>query len=272
MKDSERMVFNWLIEQGFSEEKIHRVAQECPDFILELGNDKRVYIEATECGWLNSRMKDERGIRSGLRNIVRDEVKNVRESGGLPERCWIGVRVDWPYVFIPTRKNIERREKIRKEIQEYGEYLKSCSSNINELSAFRQNFVSFDSSNVNAEFSFWKRKTGREGDHVEVDVCEENKGSLEIPRYVSTIRNAVRKKTTEMVTCRTDEFSEYWLVLVDRSFMLVGDDYKLAAEDWKRRDWDIAREDINEDSSLEHWDRIEVIRDYNDGMVLFQRL
>ena len=272
MKDSERMVFNWLVDQGFSEEKIHRVSQKSPDFILEMGNEKRVYVEATECGWLNSRMEDERGIRSDLRNIVRDEVKNVRESGGLPERCWIGVRVDWPYVFIPTRKRIESRKKIRKKIQEYGEHLKSCCNNIIDHSAFRKRFVSFDSSNVDAEFSFWKRKTGREGDCICIDVCEENKGSLETSRYVSTIRNALRKKTTEKVKCRTDEFSEYWLVLVDRSFMLAGDDHKPDAEDWRRRDWDVAREDINEDSNLEYWDRIEVISDYNDGLVLFQRL
>lgn len=272
MKDSERMVFHWLIDQGFSKEQVHRVAQKSPDFILEMRNEKKVYVEATECGWLNSRLEDERGIRSNLRKIVRDEVKNVRESGGLPERCWIGLRVDWPYVFVPTRRSIERRKKIRIEIQEYGEYLRSCSNNFIDHTAFRKKFVSFDSSNVDAEFSFWKRKTGREGDHVEVDVCEENKGSLEISRYVYTIRKAVRKKTTEMVKCRTDEFSEYWLVLVDRSCMLMGDDHKPDAEDWRRRDWDIAREGINEDSNSAHWDKIEVIRDYNDGLVLFQRL
>ncbi len=273
MKDSEILVLKWLIDQDFSERKIHRIPDESPDFILEMGNEKKVYVEATECGWLTSLGDDDRGLRSDLRRIVRDEVKNVRESDGLAEESWIGIRLEWPYEFIPSRESVgsagsrNMKKEIREKIQGYGEYLESCVNNsVRDSSALKEESLTLGGRNVDAKFWFWKRRIGKKGDHVEVDICEGNKASLETSRYVSIIEKSLFKKTTKKVKGREGGFFEYWLVLVDKSSMLMGVDHKPDAEEWRRRDWDIAREEIGKDPKVEYWDRILVVSDCNDGM------
>lgn len=269
MNESEKMALEWLLSQGFSKERIHRIDNERPDFILGTADGGKVYVEVTECGWLNSLGEDERGIRSDLKRIVIDEVKSVREGGGLPERCWIGVRLDWPYVFVPTERSVggvkskKMKKKIRQKIERFGECLKSSGNDVEDSSASRVEFISLDEQSVDAKLCFWKRRIGKNGDHVEIHVCEGNKGSLELCRYASTIEKSLRKKTTEDVKSREGSFSEYWLVLTDGSSMLAGVDHKPDAEEWKRSDWDIARERVGQDPHAEYWDRIVAVSDCN---------
>ena len=266
------MARDWLVAQGFSEERIHRIDNERPDFILWAADGEKVYVEVTECGWLNSLGEDERGIRSDLKRIVRDEVKSVREGGGLPEGYWIGVRLDWPYLFVPTERSVgsvkskKMKKKIREKIERYGEFLKTFGNDVEDSSTSRVDFISLDEQSVDAKLCFWKRIVGKNGDHVEVHVCEGNKGVAESPRYASTIEKSLRKKTTEDVKNREGAFSEYWLVLADGSSMLLGVDHKPVAEEWRGRDWNVARENIGQDPNVEYWDRIVVVSDCNEDI------
>lgn len=269
MNKSEKMALEWLFDQGFSKERIRRIDNERPDFILRTADGGKVYVEVTECGWLNSLGEDERGIHSDLKRIVADVLKSVREDGGLPEKCWIGVRLDWPYVFVPTERSVggvnskRMKKKIRERIQKYGEFLNTFGNSVEDSSASRLEIISLDEQSINAKLRFWKRSAGKKGDYVEIDTCEGNRGSLESSRYASTIRRSLRKKTTEDVKSRVGAFSEYWLVLTDGSSMLVGVDHEPDAEEWRRRDWDIARERVGQDPNSEYWDRIVVVSDCN---------
>ena len=70
MNESESLVHEWIIEHYSSMGKIHRIPKKSPDFILEMRDGGKVYVEATECGWLDSLGQDTREVERKLEKII----------------------------------------------------------------------------------------------------------------------------------------------------------------------------------------------------------
>ena len=274
MKDSEILVYNWLIDHYSFMGEIHRIPEESPDFVLEIKDGQKVYVEATECGWIDSLGQDTREVERKLEKIIGDEIRNLRKIGEMPEECRIGLIVDWPYNFIPTKQSVgeadglemssqEIKKRIRKTVSEY---VKEISHGEDALSiyAFKEKRLSLTSSSISAGFRFQKD----DSDWVRVSYAEGGAGYYVAAHIVSVIGDALSRKTKEKVRGR-QEYSEYWLALVDKSHMLLGDDHKPDVEEWRRNHWISSKEEIDKNPDAKYWDRIVVVSDCNGKLDYF---
>ena len=259
MRASEKLAFEWLTEQ-YPNDKVYCNPNDPPDFVLESDDGKKVYAEVTGCGWLTYKGEDDRGPRKAVEKIIREEVKNARENLGLFDDTFVSIMVMWPHEFIPKKRNSVARKLIAGQVREYGEHLKSCKAHGRSPSEWIKGTIPLGRERFPAELYFHERRPEDTEDKAIVNV--ECVGSLEPERYISTIKKALQNKTTQEVKNREGGFSEYWLVLVDESAMLMGDDHK-SSETWRSADWALSKEGINKGSDASYWDRIVLASDYN---------
>ncbi len=274
MNQGESLVYDWIADNCSSTRGIHRVPEKSPDFIVDMNDGKKVYVEATECGWRDSLGQDTREVERKLEKIIEDEIKDLKSTGEMPEDCRIALIVDWPYTFIPTKKSVREadslemsskdiKRKIREVFIEYAEEVSHGEDALNRL-AYKEKSLSLISSCVPAKFRIHKSET----DGVRVSYAEKGMGYLVAKHISSVIGEALNRKTNKKVREKEGYF-EYWLAVVDRSYMLVGDDHKPEVEEWRRDHWISSKEEIDKNPNSKYWDRIVVVSDYNGSLDYF---
>ena len=270
LRPSEKLAFEWLVVQN-PQDKVCRNPKDPPDFILESEGGKRVYAEVTECGRIDRHGNDKRRDQRTFEKIIKDEIKNARETLGLFSDTAISVTVLWPCESIPTDRKSETRRLISKQVRVYGKCLESYRNNDPDSYKMVKLTIPLEQEESPAELCFYKRRCIETADTVAVNIGKV--GSQESERYIYTVKKALRNKTKQKVKDREGGYSEYWLVFVDKSSLLIGDEHK-SPLDWKRVDWDIAKDEISKDSDATYWDKIVLVsnvNDYLDHLDIFRR-